>query len=86
MDADSVLNNVKISLPNQVYREKCQQIVVKNPDLLVVVNSTLFASVPIVSVDVEHFFSGMSSIMSRQRHLLSIESLKQHLLLYWNDF
>ena len=78
-----IINNVKISLPNQVYREKWQQIVDKNPDLQVVVNSTLFASVPIVSVDVERFFSGMSSIMS---HLLSIESLKQHLLLYWNDF
>ena len=43
VDADSVLNNVKISLPNQVYREKWQQIVDKNPDLQVVVNSTLFA-------------------------------------------
>ena len=56
MDADSVLNNVKISLPNQVYREKWQQIVDKNPNLQVVVNSTLFASFPIMSVDVERFF------------------------------
>ena len=73
VDADSFLNNVKLSLPNQVYREKWQQIVDKNPDLQVVVNSTLFASVPIVSVDVERFFGGMSPIMSPQRHLLSIE-------------
>ena len=86
VDADSVLNNVKISLPNQVYREKWQQIVDKNPDLQVVLNNTLFASVPIVSVDVERFFCGISSIMSPQRHVLSIELLKQHLLLYWNDF
>ena len=86
VDADSVLNNVKISRPNQVYREKWQQIVDKNPDLQVVVNSTLFASIPIVSVDVEHFLSGMSSSMSPQRHVLSIESLKQQLILYWNDF
>ena len=50
VDADSVLNNVKISRPNQVYREKWQQIVNKNPDLQVVVNSTLFASVPTWSV------------------------------------
>lgn len=84
-DVISILDNVKVSLPNEIYSEKWEKIIGKNPDLSTVLRRPLFALAPVVSVDVERFFSSMSAILSPERQLLSLEALKQHLILNWNN-
>ena len=46
-------------------------------------DAAIFRNAPMVSVDIERVFSSMGQIQSLQRMRLTIENLKQHLIVYW---
>ena len=43
-----------------------------------------FKNAPIVTVDIERCFSGLSRILIPQRERLTLENLKYHLIVMWN--
>ena len=46
-------------------------------------DAAIFRNAPTVSVDIERVFSSMGQIQSPQRMRLTIEIMKQHLIVYW---